>query len=91
MNRHFYGAPHGLALSTFDTTCWLGLHEPRWAQKWSARVIDDELFLSATHTLRFDGTEENFRAVLDEREHIICAHVNTERVTYERPSQIFRV
>lgn len=69
----------GLALSTFDINHWPGDYPPRWGQQWSARIIDDELFLSATHTLRFDGTEGDFRGMLDQRKYNICAHVGTKK------------
>jgi len=45
MNEHLYGTQHGLPLSTLDTTYQTGHYEPRWEQKWLARVIDDKLLL----------------------------------------------
>ncbi|KAH9987485.1 hypothetical protein F4779DRAFT_284947 [Xylariaceae sp. FL0662B] len=79
MNRHFYGAPRGLAGNTLDNVNCSGYEPPYWFQKWSARIIDDELFLSATHTLRFRGAERDFRDILDQREYQICAHTVTRK------------
>ncbi|KAI0130724.1 hypothetical protein F4814DRAFT_456747 [Daldinia grandis] len=62
MNRHYYGAPRGLPLSS---------------RKWSARAIDGELFLSATHKIRFLGTEGDFQNFLDQKGYQICAHTWT--------------
>ncbi|KAK1768442.1 hypothetical protein QBC33DRAFT_377470 [Phialemonium atrogriseum] len=69
----------GLALSAFDITHRPGDYLLRWGQQWSARIIDDELFLSATHTLRFDGTEGDFRDMLDQRKYNVCAYVGTKK------------
>jgi hypothetical protein len=79
MNRQFYGARRGLPTSLFDIPYLVGYYEePRWVQRWSASVIDDELFLFATHTLRFCGTEGAFRDLLNWRRYNICAHIRTE-------------
>jgi hypothetical protein len=79
MNEHFYGAGHGLPLSTLDITHRTGYYEPRWEQKWLARVIDDKLFLSARHTLSFEGTEVEFESIIAEGERDICAHVGIRK------------
>lgn len=79
MNEHLYGARHGLPLSTLDVTYRTGYYEALWEQKWLARVIDNELFLSARHSLQFEGTADDFRSIINDREHDICAHVGVRR------------
>ncbi|KAI6093482.1 hypothetical protein F4821DRAFT_274094 [Hypoxylon rubiginosum] len=74
MNQHFYGGA-GLPLSTFNVTCRPEYDDGRWSQKWSARIIDDELFLSATHTLNYRGSKGDFREIVNRSECNICAHV----------------
>lgn len=77
MNRHYYGAPGGLALSVFDVVNRSSYRQSRQFRKWSARIIDDELFLSSTHKIRFLGAEGDFRDLLDRREYQICTHTWT--------------
>jgi hypothetical protein len=53
-----------------------------WEERWSARIIQDELFLSATRTLNGAGwTDEDLRAALDRETRHICGHI---RVTSPR-------
>ncbi|KAI1653645.1 hypothetical protein F4813DRAFT_399645 [Daldinia decipiens] len=73
----YYGAPGGLALSAFEVVNQSSYRQPRWFRKWSARIIDDELFLSSTQKARFVGAEGDFRDLLDRREYQICAHTWT--------------
>ena len=80
MNRHFFGIPHGLPLSTFDVTTYhWSDYSLFWRQDWTAKVIEDELFLSVKHTLQFSGTEADFRSILDRRWYSICRHVETRK------------
>ncbi len=84
MNRHFLGPPNGLPLEHFDVeassttlTPWQGKWLP-WQEKWSARILQDELFLSATRTLSGAGwTDGSLRAALDHEWRQICGHVRT--------------
>ncbi|KAI1142511.1 hypothetical protein F5Y05DRAFT_371266 [Hypoxylon sp. FL0543] len=79
LNQYQYGAP--------DTRFVQKLLNPsqpvkspwRWIQKWSAKVISGQLFLSATHKFRFKGTEEGFRQTLDKNEYRICRHVSPRK------------
>ncbi len=81
MNEHLYGAGHGLPLSTLKII-YRGDPERHWTLKWLAKVIDDELYLSVTHTLRFRGTAMELAHILGKSDHEICAHVGTR----EHPS-----
>lgn len=94
MNRHFLGLPNGLPLENFNVKAssvetrpnalwhpWQGKPLPRplpWQEKWSARILKDELFLSATRTLNGAGwTDSTLRAALDSEWREICGHVRT--------------
>jgi hypothetical protein len=84
MNRHFLGPPNGLPLESFDvkgrSPCfnpWKG-RPLRWREEWSARILQDELFLSAKRTLSSVGwTDERLRESLDQEWCQICGHVRT--------------
>ncbi|KAK4032270.1 hypothetical protein C8A01DRAFT_50912 [Parachaetomium inaequale] len=84
MNRHFLGSPNGLPLESFDVEAsstvfnpWQGRLLP-WRERWSARILQDELFLSATSTLSSAGwADETFRAALDHEWRQVCGHVRT--------------
>ncbi len=76
MNRHFLGPPNGLPLENFEVEAVSasGSLLP-WREKWSARIRQDELFLSATRTLSSAGWEdEAFRAALDSEWRQVCGH-----------------
>ncbi|KAI0144120.1 hypothetical protein F4776DRAFT_610776 [Hypoxylon sp. NC0597] len=78
-NQYLYGAPHAWFASKFGIPTQHGPHSPHWTQTWSANVINGELFLSATHTVRFVGNEDDFRRSLDENDYNICRHVGTRK------------
>lgn len=80
MNRHFYGAPCGLPLRNLNATSVYNSLFPLWKQNWSARIIDDELFLRATHTADSDGMSDLvFRSKIDQRlYYYICSHLNAK-------------
>lgn len=80
MNRHLFGAPAGLPLSAFrlDNTSSPADGPLRWHQSWSARIIDNELFLRCTRTLVSPGEAVTARAArdaIDDGEYRICKHV----------------
>jgi hypothetical protein len=84
MNRHFFGPPKGLPLDRFDLEAGAYtaiLHEKvhlPWRDKWSARILQDELFLSATRTASGAGwTDDALRAALEDEWRDICGHVRT--------------
>lgn len=78
MNRHFYGAPCGLPLRNLNATSLHGPFADGWTQSWSARVINDELFLCATHTINSHGmSDDAFRSTIDRGyQTYICCHVD---------------
>ncbi|KAI0842555.1 hypothetical protein F5Y06DRAFT_284680 [Hypoxylon sp. FL0890] len=78
-NQYLYGTPDPSFLANFLIPRGRLQHPPRWTQTWSAKVISGELFLSATHTFCFGGTEEKFRDILDENEYRICKHIGTRK------------
>ncbi|KAK3900055.1 hypothetical protein C8A05DRAFT_46026 [Staphylotrichum tortipilum] len=78
MNRHFLGAPNGLPLRYFDVQ-GISLGPLRWFEKWSARILQGELFLSARRTMCGSAwTDEALRAALDHEgpRYDICGHVS---------------
>jgi hypothetical protein len=92
MNRHLYGAPHGLPLANLDleaagSMLWTysTVGAPLWQQRLSARITSDDddelLLLRMTHTI--EGTETNLREALDKSTlYRICPHVKPGRVHY---------
>jgi hypothetical protein len=82
MNRHFLGPSKGLPLESFNVeasstilTPWQGKWLP-WQERWSARIVQDELFLSATRTLSGAGwTDDSLRAAFDHEWRQICGHI----------------
>ncbi|KAH6853250.1 hypothetical protein B0I37DRAFT_358855 [Chaetomium sp. MPI-CAGE-AT-0009] len=82
MNRHFLGPPNGLPLESFTVkaseTVWTIRQRSLlpWREGWSARILQDELFLSATRTLSGAGwTDETLHAALDNEGREVCGHV----------------
>ncbi|KAL2189262.1 hypothetical protein L209DRAFT_271446 [Thermothelomyces heterothallicus CBS 203.75] len=78
MNRHFLGPPNGLPLDKFEvrdsSSCG------RWRERWSAKILKDELFLSGTRTLSWlHGTDQALRDNLDNCMYSICTHVHTDK------------
>lgn len=89
MNRHFYGGDLGLPLShadlkeVYETPEQEAKHilYPEWSRDHSARIIDRELYLFVTHTLRlkrvndFERWSDNdVRKNVDEGFNV-CVHV----------------
>jgi hypothetical protein len=79
MNRHLLGPPRGLPLwqLQYETT---GLTRPPcWVHKWTGKVIGNELFLSATHTISHsEGSAEALRDAVDYHHFDICNHVDCD-------------
>lgn len=81
-NRHLYGAPCGLPLSSLEVASVRYTQTaPYWKQSLCrARIVDDELFLCVTHTidsLERPVTEHDLRAAIDLGYHYsICRHVD---------------
>lgn len=84
-NRHLYGAPCGLPLSSLDVASvpytQTQTLPPSWRQSLCrARIIDDELFLCVTHTidsLEIPVTDHALRSAIDMGYHYsICRHTD---------------
>jgi hypothetical protein len=81
MNRHFLGPEHGLSLDILaghvSRTTKSGLTKD---QTWHSRVIEDELFLSATHVYSHTGDFVQMRRGLNDTHdggNGICSHLGT--------------
>ncbi|KAF3767821.1 hypothetical protein M406DRAFT_328875 [Cryphonectria parasitica EP155] len=87
MNRHILGGTKGLSLENLEQTMHSrtaeagrdGLPGPHgiWHQQWSARIIDDELFLHARHTV-YARDHQEMRLVLSRHKYRVCFHVGME-------------
>ncbi|KAK3310041.1 uncharacterized protein B0T15DRAFT_481537 [Chaetomium strumarium] len=97
MNRYFFGPSKGLPLESFSVEAssttlvpWQGKWLP-WEERWSARIVQDELFLSATRTLSGAGwTDDSLRAAIDHEERHICGHIRTSGPAFCSPNPSFR-
>jgi hypothetical protein len=93
MNRHFFGHSKGLPLESFNVEAgsdipnpWQGKWLP-WQERWSARVVQDELFLSATRTLSGAGwTDDSLRAAIDHEWRELCAHITISSRAFSSPN-----
>ncbi|CAJ2507339.1 Uu.00g085250.m01.CDS01 [Anthostomella pinea] len=80
MNQHFYGAPCGIPLHQFERTHAVRSGAARWAQEWTARVVDHELLLCCAHTLtQGRETARAFRDAVNTGVYDICHHVGVHR------------
>lgn len=75
MNKHLLGG--GLDLE--QLTCSLPTHNGGWDINFVAKVIQDELYLSVSHTLSLNGTGPDNRRELENLKHGICNHVTAHR------------
>lgn len=84
-NRHYYGANKGLPLQNLEATFSVKTSSSgctRWRQTWSARIIDNELFLRAHHRIQAPD-EAALRGALDGaylneaniKRYYLCHHV----------------
>ncbi|KAI0200553.1 hypothetical protein F4808DRAFT_154613 [Astrocystis sublimbata] len=84
MNRHFHGAPSGLPLANLQHHFVPWSPKP-WTQDWTARIIDDELFLRAAHVFydqhAVDQTLVHPGVKIGHEAHYICAHYLTDMPT----------
>ena len=85
LNRHLYGAPRGLPLHNLTAEAVQGMVVPNWKQSWTAKVIDDELFLRATHTVNNLGMSDGaLRSLVDLHcAYFICCHTDS---SYDVPA-----
>lgn len=80
MNRHFYGFPKGLPLENLARPYTAHSRDGGllWQQNPSARIINDELFLSIMHIL--EGRAVTVRDAIDKGRYQICMHVATNPI-----------
>lgn len=80
MNRHFYGASHGVCVDklahrdqlTHSRCCWTS------SRDWEARIIDDQLMLSSTISLGPLRDSEGLRTVIKTGLLSLCRHLTAE-------------
>lgn len=75
INRHLYGPDHGLSLRDLEAGCVTPFFggEEGWRQEWSARIINDELFLRVKHKIH-GHHEQRLRQIIDTGFYLICNH-----------------
>ncbi len=77
--RHLLGPPHGLPLESFNLN--LTATGPlRWKESWSARIIEDNLFLRCDRTASGLGfSDDALRSALNHTNpaYQLCAHMTT--------------
>lgn len=86
MMRHRLSAPHGIPLENLKAEikkiCDKGI---KVTEEWSARIIDDELYLSVTHVITHESESlsKDLPQLLREQPHRICKHITTLDNHYE--------
>ncbi|EHK48520.1 hypothetical protein TRIATDRAFT_53926 [Trichoderma atroviride IMI 206040] len=92
MNRHFYGAAHGVHV---DKLAYRGkLTDPScgWtsSREWGARIIDDQLMLSSIMSLGPLRDSEGLRAVIDTGLASLCQHITAKVLfpLHQIPTQV---
>lgn len=82
MNRHLYGPEYGVPLQNLEAArnypsnyrfYWGRRSDVGWHQEWSARIVNDELFLRAKHTIH-DHHEHRLRHIIDTEFYGVCRH-----------------
>lgn len=81
MHHHRSGGTRGVPLENLHRSVAVKIlpeerYTARWRQDWTARVINNELFLSAHHTLQPGSKAQLWRA-LTMYFHMICPHIST--------------
>jgi hypothetical protein len=93
MRGHLNGAPRGLPLSCIEIEYRLFLREYDVEQHhvWRARIIDDELFLRSTYTIRQrQGNGQKLRQPLDSFLQYVCRHLYTHKNDFVDPDSLGR-
>jgi hypothetical protein len=77
MNRHFFGPQHGVPLSALEYENKTSYRESglTTSESWTARIINNELFLSATYILSHPGNAKEMRRAIDCGYRAICRHL----------------
>ncbi|KAK4124505.1 hypothetical protein N657DRAFT_571353, partial [Parathielavia appendiculata] len=92
MDRHFLGPPNGLSLENFniEAISTSGSVLP-WQEKWSARMIKDELGSDTTRTLSGAGWADKAPGdALDKTPRQICGHIRTARPDFSSVNALRR-
>jgi hypothetical protein len=92
MNRHFYGAAHGVPASKLDG--WDKLRDSRFGVKVCgttyARIIDDQLMLSSVLTIsQAQGDAKLLRQFIDRAGPRVCHHLPTD--SWSQQNHIHRI
>jgi hypothetical protein len=75
MNKHLLGG--GLSLEQLAGSFNVSARRNSWEINFTARIIQDELFLSVSHTLSLTGTGADNCRALQSHDHGICHHLTT--------------
>ncbi|ETS81064.1 hypothetical protein PFICI_06066 [Pestalotiopsis fici W106-1] len=90
MNRHFFGPSKGLPLDCLSRRpeVYMRSGMPSWTQDWTAKIVDDELFLRVIHvSYRKDDQMPRNTRPWRERQYF-CAHNRAPKMrrTYKGPA-----
>lgn len=99
MNRHLLGSPRGLPIESLDANIKAYSRKDdltanlMWLQTWTAKIVDGELFLCATHVLDQQAqpgrmTAASLRAGFDSEVYQICTHQNLQVLSRRRKSPL---
>lgn len=86
MNRHLFGAPSGISLEQFNVQ-YVTATSPAFTERWSAKIIDGDLFLSSTRTTIWDPAD-SYVMLLDSlrlQNYMVCEHTLLYLVPALRP------
>jgi len=81
MNRHFYGAAHGVPVRKLEmrTVDYYSTSEERLQDTWHARIINDQLMLSSVYTIfNRQGDAKALREFIDSSGPGLCRHLCTK-------------
>lgn len=92
MNHYRSGGATGIPLKNLNQTVFTtksptARYSGIWRQDWSARIISNQLFLSARHTFQ-SRDEREFRQTLDSGSGRICSHIGTAPPRTGEPSPL---
>lgn len=92
-NGYMFGANKGLPVKSLEGTesikNMLYPFEPaHWRRTWSARIINDELFLQARHQIQATD-EPALRRVIDESDYQLCSHISIDSERWRNCLNIF--
>ncbi|KAH9888244.1 hypothetical protein F4778DRAFT_413948 [Xylariomycetidae sp. FL2044] len=80
MNAHFFGPGRGIPLERFNQERVVSNGGASWTQRWTAKVVDDELLLCCTHTLAQGcRTGQLFRDAMTAGSYEICHHLGVHQ------------